>query len=190
MAFDRSEIFTTRGEWIFKSLSLDGSVTPGNEFQLGFTDTGAEIDRGDFTFLDVNEESGRGPGVAFFAGQDVRIRTVCRQWNEKNLEILFPNQFDNTGTGRVQLPGTLLPGDDMIQFGGRLLLRPSDITKDPYILAMKAVLVAANVIEIGTLRIRKLAMEFQLYPDPTLVGQAQELYRTLGIGDNTVITHP
>jgi len=190
MAFTRSEIKTSRGELIWKSLSLDGSVTPANEYPLGFTDSGIEIDRGEWAFLDPNEESGRGPGVAFFAGQDIRLRTVLRQWNEKNLEVAFPGQFDDTGTGRVEIPGDLTPGDDLLSYGQRLLLRPTDPTKDPYILAMKAVLVASRIIEFGTLRIRKLALEFQLYPDDTLVGGAQETYRTLGIGDSTRITHP
>lgn len=190
MAFDRSKIFTTRGEWIFDSLSLDGSVTPALETTLGFTDTGAEIGFGDFSFLDSNEESGRGPGVAFFAGQDIRIKTVVRQWDEKILAARFPNQFEAGVDGRIQIPGTLLPGDDLLQFSGRLLLRPSDPAKDPYFFCAKAVLVGSEDVEIRTLGIRKTAFEFQLYPDETLVGQAQELYRTLGVGTANDITHP
>lgn len=190
MSFDRSKIFTTRGELIFDSLSLDGSVTPANETPLGFTDSGIEISFGDFSFLDANEESGRGPGVAFFAGQDIRIKSVVRQWDEKILAARFPNQFEAGVDGRIQIPGTLLPGDDLLQFSGRLLFRPSDPTKDPYIFCAKAVLVGSEDIEIRTLGIRKTAFEFQLYPDPTLVGQAQELYRTLGVGTVNDITHP
>lgn len=186
----RSKIFHSRGEMIINPQALDDSV-PATELRLGFTESGLEIDFGDFAFLEPNEESGRGPGVAFFAGQDIRMRFVLREWKDETLQARFPSQNVLDAPGhRIEIPGNLAPGDSLLDESVSLLFRPDDATKDPYIWAAKAVLVAAQPTVIGTTRSRVLSVEYQLYPDDTLIGQAQEDYRTLVIGTAAQITLP
>ncbi len=190
---DRTKIFHSRGELIINPQALDDSV-PAGELRLGFTESGLEVDFSDFAFLEPNEESGRGPGVAFFAGQDIRMRFVLREFKAETLQARFPSQNEEvpgaSGNFRIEIPGNLAPGDSLLDESVSLLFRPDDPTKDPYLWAAKAVLVAAQPIIIGTTRSRVLAVEYQLYPDDTLIGQPQEDYRTLGIGNAVQIVLP
>lgn len=173
-ARDKTKIFTSRGKLI---LNPTGKTTGGDE--LGYTDAGIELVTGELIIREQVEEEGLANAKWFYGGQNAQLIFTLRQWDAEVLEARFPNQF-NDAKNRIQLPGDRLPGDDLDAEAVGIMLRPDDVTKDPYIYARKAILVGAEnePIRFRTTETRRLTLVFDLTPDESVgSGAADEQYK-------------
>lgn len=186
MSRTRTSIYTSRGELVVTPTN----ITTGGD-ALGYTESGIEIEFGDQYIEEPSEETGAAPVTVFWAGNITRMRTVLKEWKDETLKLAFPDQWDNTNK-RIELPSGRTEGDEVLSDGKVLLFRPDNplstpsTGKDPYILAFKAVMVGRpQLLEVRTTRIRKLALEFLLFPDDSILSNdanGRYPYRTLGIG--------
>lgn len=184
---DRSKIYFSKGEWYWDPTGIDGTGGDG----LGYTVSGFEIEWGEEIIEDETDETGAQVEQMFFAGQNVRLRTVFKQWNPELLAALFPNQYDSTDK-RIEIPGDRVPGDAMDDESGILVFVPDnpynkagDSGKDMSVIAFKAV--PKKVMEptmISNTQQRRIAVEFLCLEDRTITTGDRAKYRTIGIGPN------
>lgn len=177
----KSNIFTTRGQLYVNPTTKTGVTGDA----LGYTDGGVEVITGEQVIRETLEEYGAATAKRFWGNQDVQLLVTLRQWDAEVLKARFPGQWD-AAKNRIQIPGDRVPGDDMANDSVRLILRPDDTTKDPYVYARKATLVgsAGDPMRFKTVESRRLVLVFDLEPDETVASGAaddQYKYRTLVI---------
>jgi hypothetical protein len=157
---------------------------------LGYTEDGITIEWGDEYIEEPTEETGAGVGAIFFAGGDPIVSFTLKQWDDDTLALRFPNRYA-AASDRIELPGTLNPGDSMLSHAKVLEIRP-DVSTYPTVLLRQAILIGAPAREptrFRTSETKKLAMAFRCLPDDTIgSGDAKYPYRVLGVAPAANLT--
>lgn len=163
--------------------NLSGGAVGAGGYSLGFTEAGVEVEVQDQYIEDSGEEDGSTVTKIFFNGGSPIMRTVLKQFDPEVLETRFPGRFSRADQ-RIQIPGTLNPGDNMVDEAVTLELRP-DSTHNSAILAFKAVLIGRGdePTRFRTTEAKQVALEFRCLEDTSIgSGDGRYNYRTLGAG--------
>ncbi len=184
---DRTKHYMTRGEWYVDPDDMAGTNGQG----LGHTISGFEIDFGEQVIEDTDDEDGANINQVYFAGNQVRLRSVLKSWDPLVLAQLFPNHFDATDL-RIQIPGTRNVGDSMLDESVVLVFVPDNPLvkggggsgKDPGVIAFKAIPIkpAGDQVPFRNTELRKVTVEFLCVEDKSITTGDRALYRTIGIG--------
>lgn len=156
---------------------------------LGYTEDGVAIEWGDEYIEEPSEETGAGVGSIFFAGGDPIVTFTLKQWDDDALALRFPNRY-TAAQDRIEIPGTLNPGDSMLSHAVTLEVRP-DVSTYPTVLIRKAILIGQGrePTRFRTNETKKLAMAFRCLEDAAIgSGDGRYPYRVIGVGPAANLT--
>ena len=167
---------------------LDIGDIPANEgvigdgTAVGFTDEGFSLTYNDEYLKEPVEESGVSIRKAFFIGGDPSIDAIFKQWDENVLALRHRGRHTtgavNSNVNRIEIPGTLVAGDDMESFFQVMELRPDNL-KYPTLLIRRGQVFgdAGEPTRFRTQETKKVGVTIDCQED---INAATD-YRTLGI---------
>jgi hypothetical protein len=180
----RTTIQTGRAQVILTPSSVGTGGT-----SMGYTEDGVAIEFGDEYIEEPTEETGAGVGHIFFAGGDPKVTFTLKQWDDDVLGLRFPERY-SAANDRIEIPGTLEPGDSMLANAVTLEIRP-DVSSYPTVLIRKAILIGdgRSPTRFRTSETKKMALVFRCLPDDSIdSGNARYPYRTLGVAPAANLT--
>lgn len=186
MARDRTKILTNRGQ-----LVVDPSAVGTGGSVLGFSESGLSVFIGDEYIVDPSDDTGAGAATVFYAGGDPILTITLKQWDDAALAAAFPSQYA-AANDRIQIPGSLAPGDSMLDSAVILEFRP-DSSAHSTVLALKAVFEGheSQPIPMRTQVSKRVTLRFRCLPDDDVEeGDAQYAYRALGIAPAASLSLP
>lgn len=177
MARDRTRILTNRGTLVVNPTAIGEG---GSE--LGFSESGLSVRVNDEYLEEPSDETGAGMATVFYTGGDPLLAITLKEWKDESLAAAFPDRYDATAN-RIQIPGTLSPGDSMLSRAVVLEFRPDQPLIHETVIAFKAVFVGrSNPIDMSTQKAKKLDLLFRCLPDDSITSEDdQYAYRSLGI---------
>jgi len=126
------------------------------------------------------EESGKRNIKSYYLGENPTIEAVFKQWDSDVLALRMPGRHVTTGdVNRIEIPGTLTPGDDLESFFKVFELRP-DNRKYAALLIRKGQAFgnAGEPTRFRTQEVKKVGVTLDCFED---ANHAATDYRTLGI---------
>lgn len=170
---------TVTGDVTKTDTNISGGAV-GNGTAVGYTQEGCDITINDEFLDETTDESGVRVVKTFYTGENVQLTSILKQWDADALALRFPGRHSTTGdANRVEIPGTLAPGDDMDPHAEVMALVP-DNKLYPTVLIRKGIVKGqGNVpIRFRTQETKRLAILINCMPDEN---HSATNYKSVGI---------
>lgn len=160
-------------------VNIGGGVI-GDGTPLGDTEQGFEFTLNDEYLEETTEESGIRKVKAFHLAENVEITAVFKQWDEDVLNLRYAGRHTTAGgVNRIEVPGSLTPGDSAGPLFRVMELRPTNKAYPTLLIRKGQALGNANEpTRFRTQEVKKTGVLIACYKDDNHVATA---YATVGI---------